>query len=161
MKDDGDGDGLAYDSESSSVIKLNNGMVLYLREVNKYVHLSFGLWIIKCLTVDWEQLPRTCVSAAIGELYEAGHHRLQHRLLQVGNLRRVQVAREGQNRQLSSRVTQAEWSKHTKTMEVLSRLEGQSSRHCGTIQDPVAEIKPNRSVHEALLRGQRIHLQSR
>lgn len=37
MKDDGDGDGLAYDSESSSVIKLNNGMVLYLREVNKYV----------------------------------------------------------------------------------------------------------------------------
>lgn len=37
MNDDGDGDGLAYDSESSSVIKLNNGMVLYLREVNKCV----------------------------------------------------------------------------------------------------------------------------
>ena len=36
MKDDGEGDGLAYDSKSSSVIKLNNGMVLYLREVNKY-----------------------------------------------------------------------------------------------------------------------------
>ena len=35
MKDDGEGDGLAYDSKSSSVIKLNNGMVLYLREVNK------------------------------------------------------------------------------------------------------------------------------
>lgn len=38
MKDDGEGDGLAYDSESSSVIKLNNGLVLYLREVNKYVN---------------------------------------------------------------------------------------------------------------------------
>lgn len=37
MNDDGEGDGLAYDSESSSVIKLNNGLVLYLREVNKYV----------------------------------------------------------------------------------------------------------------------------
>lgn len=40
MNDDGDGDGLAYDSESSSVIKLNNGMVLYLREVNKCVLMS-------------------------------------------------------------------------------------------------------------------------
>jgi Ras-related GTP-binding protein C/D len=39
MNDDGDGDGLAYDSESSSVIKLNNGMVLYLREVNNYLAL--------------------------------------------------------------------------------------------------------------------------
>jgi hypothetical protein len=29
-------EGIAYDSGSSSVIKLNNGMVLYLREVNKY-----------------------------------------------------------------------------------------------------------------------------
>lgn len=35
MKDDTEG--IAYDSGSSSVIKLNNGMVLYLREVNKYV----------------------------------------------------------------------------------------------------------------------------
>jgi Ras-related GTP-binding protein C/D len=40
MKDDGEGDGLAYDAESSSVIKLNNGLVLYLREVNKYVRCS-------------------------------------------------------------------------------------------------------------------------
>ncbi|KAH9104866.1 hypothetical protein AeMF1_019182 [Aphanomyces euteiches] len=39
MKDEGDGDGLAYDSESSSVIRLNNGMVLYLREVNNYLAL--------------------------------------------------------------------------------------------------------------------------
>lgn len=34
-----DAEGLAYDSESQSVIRLNNGMVLYLREVNKYLAL--------------------------------------------------------------------------------------------------------------------------
>jgi len=33
MKDDSEG--LAYDEKSQSIIKLNNGMVLYLREVNK------------------------------------------------------------------------------------------------------------------------------
>lgn len=33
MKDEGEG--LAYDEASQSIIKLNNGMVLYLREVNK------------------------------------------------------------------------------------------------------------------------------
>ncbi|KAG5185866.1 Gtr1/RagA G protein conserved region-domain-containing protein [Tribonema minus] len=32
-------EGMAYDSESSSVIRLNNGMVLYLREVNAYLAL--------------------------------------------------------------------------------------------------------------------------
>lgn len=53
MKDDGDGDGLAYDSESSSVIKLNNGMVLYLREVNKYVLLSLALRVHLSKTVNW------------------------------------------------------------------------------------------------------------
>jgi len=37
MKDDGEA--LAYDVESQSVIKLNNGMVLYLREVNRYLAL--------------------------------------------------------------------------------------------------------------------------
>eukprot|EP01097_Dermamoeba_algensis_P002764 TRINITY_DN2093_c0_g1_i1.p1 TRINITY_DN2093_c0_g1~~TRINITY_DN2093_c0_g1_i1.p1 ORF type:complete len:370 (+),score=67.78 TRINITY_DN2093_c0_g1_i1:76-1185(+) len=34
-----DSDGLAYDQESQSVIKLNNGLVLYLREVNRYLAL--------------------------------------------------------------------------------------------------------------------------
>eukprot|EP01134_Creolimax_fragrantissima_P001291 CFRG1291T1 len=38
MKDE-TSEGIAYDSGSSSVIKLNNGMVLYLREVNKYLAL--------------------------------------------------------------------------------------------------------------------------
>jgi Ras-related GTP-binding protein C/D len=33
------GDGIAYDAQSQSIIKLNNGMVLYLREVNKYLAL--------------------------------------------------------------------------------------------------------------------------
>lgn len=32
-------EGLGYDSGSQSIIKLNNGMVLYLREVNKYLAL--------------------------------------------------------------------------------------------------------------------------
>ena len=39
MKEDGEGEGLAYDSESASVIRLNNGMILYLREVNNYLAL--------------------------------------------------------------------------------------------------------------------------
>eukprot|EP00002_Diphylleia_rotans_P005153 TRINITY_DN1427_c0_g1_i1.p1 TRINITY_DN1427_c0_g1~~TRINITY_DN1427_c0_g1_i1.p1 ORF type:complete len:361 (-),score=85.03 TRINITY_DN1427_c0_g1_i1:488-1570(-) len=37
MKDESDG--LAYDAESSSIIKLNNETILYLREVNKYLAL--------------------------------------------------------------------------------------------------------------------------
>eukprot|EP00128_Syssomonas_multiformis_P008069 Colp12_sorted_trinity150504_noHs@8770 len=37
MKDEGEG--IAYDTDSSSIIKLNNHMVLYLREVNKYLAL--------------------------------------------------------------------------------------------------------------------------
>jgi hypothetical protein len=32
-------DGLGYDKESKAVIKLNNSMVLYLREVNRYLAL--------------------------------------------------------------------------------------------------------------------------
>lgn len=39
-----DTDGLAYDDKSQSIIKLSNGMVLYLREVNKYIlPLAFEL----------------------------------------------------------------------------------------------------------------------
>ena len=34
-----DGDGLAYDHKSSSIMQLNNGMVLYLREVSNYLAL--------------------------------------------------------------------------------------------------------------------------
>eukprot|EP01114_Cavostelium_apophysatum_P018777 TRINITY_DN5889_c0_g1_i1.p1 TRINITY_DN5889_c0_g1~~TRINITY_DN5889_c0_g1_i1.p1 ORF type:complete len:351 (-),score=96.75 TRINITY_DN5889_c0_g1_i1:33-1085(-) len=37
MKDEGEG--IAFDEETQSIIKLNNGMVLYLREVNKYLAL--------------------------------------------------------------------------------------------------------------------------
>lgn len=32
-------DGLAYDDQTQSIIKLSNGTVLYLREVNKYLAL--------------------------------------------------------------------------------------------------------------------------
>jgi len=35
----GESDAIAYDSESQSTIKLNNGLVLYLREVNRYLAL--------------------------------------------------------------------------------------------------------------------------
>lgn len=38
-EDDGDGEGLAYDANSSSTIRLSNGMILYLREVNSYLAL--------------------------------------------------------------------------------------------------------------------------
>ncbi|XP_072037873.1 ras-related GTP-binding protein C-like isoform X1 [Amphiura filiformis] len=34
-----DGEGSAYDAESSSIIKLNNATILYLKEVNKYLAL--------------------------------------------------------------------------------------------------------------------------
>ena len=37
---DGETETPAYDSDSSSTIRLSNGMVLYLREVDKYVVLS-------------------------------------------------------------------------------------------------------------------------
>lgn len=36
---DGESESVAYDSDSSSVIRLSNGMVLYLREVNNYLAL--------------------------------------------------------------------------------------------------------------------------
>ena len=52
-------EGLGYDSGSQSIIKLNNGMVLYLREVNKYLALvsllrqenfdKHGLTLILCI----------------------------------------------------------------------------------------------------------------
>jgi len=32
-----DGVGLAYDAKSSSVVRLNNGMVLYLRHINRFL----------------------------------------------------------------------------------------------------------------------------
>lgn len=34
-----DNDAAAFDEQSSSLIKLNNGTVLYLREVNKFLAL--------------------------------------------------------------------------------------------------------------------------
>jgi Ras-related GTP-binding protein C/D len=34
-----DADTAAFDNESSSIIKLNNGTILYLREVNKFLAL--------------------------------------------------------------------------------------------------------------------------
>jgi hypothetical protein len=47
--------GWAYDSSSSSVIKLSNGMVLYLREVNSYLALVCLLRSDNMIKVSYEQ----------------------------------------------------------------------------------------------------------
>ncbi|KDO28433.1 hypothetical protein SPRG_06671 [Saprolegnia parasitica CBS 223.65] len=70
MKEDGDGDGLAYDAESSSVIRLNNGMVLYLREVNNYLALVCLLRsenFTKQGIIDYNI---DCFKAALGQVFK-------------------------------------------------------------------------------------------
>jgi len=63
---------LAYDKESSSVIKLNNGMVLYLREVNKYLAV---VCLIQEANFDKHGLidyNMDCFKKAIHEVFELG-----------------------------------------------------------------------------------------
>ncbi|CCI48210.1 hypothetical protein ABG067_004130 [Albugo candida] len=70
MQDDAESDSLAFDANSSSVIRLNNGMILYLREVNNYLALV-------CL-LRAENFPKQgiidynidCLKAAIGEVFK-------------------------------------------------------------------------------------------
>jgi Ras-related GTP-binding protein C/D len=69
MKDSGEG--LAYDSESASVIRLSNGYVLYLRQVQKYLAL---VCIMREESFDKAGLVEyniACFKSAIGELLEA------------------------------------------------------------------------------------------
>lgn len=69
MKDHGEG--LAYDAESASVIRLGNGYVLYLREVQKYLAL---VSIMREESFDKAGLVEyniACFKHAIGELFEA------------------------------------------------------------------------------------------
>lgn len=60
--------------EVSSVIRLQNGMVLYLREINKYV-LSCVCWCVLLIAVT--QIPRIDLSHAQGGHRKAGTGRLQ------------------------------------------------------------------------------------
>ncbi|RQM14099.1 hypothetical protein DD237_003619 [Peronospora effusa] len=71
MKDDGEGDGLAYDSKSSSVIKLNNGMVLYLREVNNYLALVCLLRAENFMKQGIIDYNIDCFKSAIGDVFKA------------------------------------------------------------------------------------------
>lgn len=69
MKDDGEGEGLAYDAESASVIRLNNGMVLYLREVSNYLALVCLLReenFTKQGLIDYNI---NCFKSAIGDIF--------------------------------------------------------------------------------------------
>ncbi|KAF1791120.1 P-loop containing nucleoside triphosphate hydrolase [Phytophthora cactorum] len=71
MKDDGEGDGLAYDAKSSSVIKLNNGMVLYLREVNNYLALVCLLRAENFMKQGIIDYNIDCFKSAIGDVFKA------------------------------------------------------------------------------------------
>lgn len=68
LKDDKDS--LAYDTESHSIIKLSNGMVLYLREVNRFLALVCLLRednFEKHGLIDYNF---ECFKSAIGEVFE-------------------------------------------------------------------------------------------
>jgi len=71
-----DAEGLAYDSESQSVIKLNNGMVLYLREVNRYLAI---VCLLRADNFDKHGLidyNLSCFKKAIAEIFstQGKHH---------------------------------------------------------------------------------------
>lgn len=65
-----DGEGLAYDSESSSVIQLTNGMVLYLREVNKYLALVCLMREENLAKKGLLEYNFTCLRQAIAEVFD-------------------------------------------------------------------------------------------
>mmetsp|Transcript_6472 Transcript_6472/g.20979 ORF Transcript_6472/g.20979 Transcript_6472/m.20979 type:complete len:363 (-) Transcript_6472:52-1140(-) len=65
------GDGLPYDKESNSVMRLDNGMILYLREVNRY--LALVLLIRESNFNQFHGLIRLNTSTfrtALGEIFE-------------------------------------------------------------------------------------------
>jgi len=67
-----EGETMAYDPETQSVIKLNNGMVLYLREVNKYLALVCmirGEKFDKQGLIDYNF---ECLKRAITRVFEVG-----------------------------------------------------------------------------------------
>jgi Ras-related GTP-binding protein C/D len=69
MKDDGEG--LAFDAESSATMKLNNNMVLYLREVSKYLAL---VCLMRAENLERHGLVEYnvgCFKKAIGEVFDA------------------------------------------------------------------------------------------
>ena len=68
MKDDGDN--LAYDAESASVIRLSNGMVLYLREVNNYLALVCLLRMENFQKQGLIDYNIDCFKVAMAEVFE-------------------------------------------------------------------------------------------
>eukprot|EP01027_Heterolobosea_sp_BB2_P005873 GEZU01008932.1.p1 GENE.GEZU01008932.1~~GEZU01008932.1.p1 ORF type:complete len:331 (-),score=116.80 GEZU01008932.1:130-1122(-) len=68
MKDDNEG--FAYDEESFSVIKLNNKMVLYLREVNRYLALVCLIREDNFDKIGLINYNFVCFKQAIGEVFE-------------------------------------------------------------------------------------------
>lgn len=65
----GESIGLAYDKESASVIRLNNGMVLYLREVNNYLALVCLLRAENFKKRGLIDYNIDCFKKAIGEVF--------------------------------------------------------------------------------------------
>jgi Ras-related GTP-binding protein C/D len=63
-------DSFAYDEESSSVIKLNNGLVLYLREVNKYLALVCLINKDNFDKIGLINYNFSCFKKAISEVFE-------------------------------------------------------------------------------------------
>lgn len=63
-------DSFAYDEESSSVIKLNNNLVLYLREVNKYLALVCLISEENFDKIGLINYNFTCFKKAISEVFE-------------------------------------------------------------------------------------------
>eukprot|EP00003_Mantamonas_plastica_P013680 TRINITY_DN2384_c0_g2_i1.p1 TRINITY_DN2384_c0_g2~~TRINITY_DN2384_c0_g2_i1.p1 ORF type:complete len:307 (-),score=122.65 TRINITY_DN2384_c0_g2_i1:58-978(-) len=68
-----EGDGLAYDEQSSSIIKLSNGMVLYLREVNKYLALVCLMQDIHFDKYGLLEYNFECFKEAIGQVFQVGY----------------------------------------------------------------------------------------
>lgn len=65
-----DTDGFAYDEESNAVIKLNNQMVLYLREVNRYLALVCLVREESFQKIGLVNYNFTCFKQAITEVFE-------------------------------------------------------------------------------------------
>lgn len=75
-------EGIAYDNESSSTIKLNNGMVLYLREVNKYLALVCLIRESDFVQHGLINYNYHCFRKAIKKVFEVRHKVLNGEMLE-------------------------------------------------------------------------------
>lgn len=76
-------DSFAYDEESCSVIKLNNNLILYLREVNKYLALVCLINKDNFDKIGLINYNFTCFKKAISEVFE-----VRNIIQQKANLRK-------------------------------------------------------------------------